>query len=138
MKLRLLILLVVPFVATAQDMPGIDPSQLPAGVDLQALMQQAQKMSACMADIDQDELARVQAEAESIGARIEALCADGKADEALEVAVAFGREMQDEPVVQEAQGCVSDLQQLIPALSLATLQAEAESGRYDVCSVMQK
>ena len=73
--------------------------------DMQAMMQQMQKMSECMAKLDQAELERLGAEGEKFSNEMKALCAAGKRSEAQSKAEAFGRRMIQEPAMKDLQRC---------------------------------
>ena len=96
--------------AAAQDFSRMNQQ------DMQKMMQQAQKMQACMQKIDQAELEKLRVKAEAMSAEIQALCDAGKRDEALSTAIRLGRDMQSEPVMREMQGC-SEVLQDMPAFA---------------------
>jgi len=81
------------------------PAGMPSQADMKKMMQQAQGMATCMAGIDQARLEELSREAEEVGREIEALCAKGAEQEALETAIAFSREIQSDPTVRQMQVC---------------------------------
>ncbi|MDP6150878.1 MAG: hypothetical protein QGH46_06580 [Gammaproteobacteria bacterium] len=114
--------------AAAQDPGRIDQQ------DMQKMMQQAQKMQACVQKIDQAELEKLRVKADVMAAEIQALCEAGKRDEALSTAIRRGRELQAEPVMREMRECSTMLQDL-PAFAWQKFE-ESDSGSRDICDSM--
>ena len=65
-------------------------------------MQQAQEVQSCMQQIDQAEVQRVKAEAEAVAEEIQGMCVSGDRSAAQSRAVSYGKQLEKEPVVQEA------------------------------------
>lgn len=103
-----LIVLLMPFAAAAQNMTGMDQA------DMQKFMQMMQEMQACMEKVDQAEMDALEKRSEEFNAEIEVLCARGKRDAAQKKAMAFGREMSANPVVQQIRKCTEKFADVLP------------------------
>jgi len=103
-----LALLLMPLAVAAQPMMGMDQE------DMQKFMQAMQEMQACMEKVDQAELEALEKRGEEFDAEIRALCAQGKRDEAQKKAVAYGKEMADNPVVQQIRSCTEKFADILP------------------------
>jgi hypothetical protein len=138
MKKLALLLVLVPGWVLAQNAPPFDPSEMPSGADMQGMMQEMQEMQVCMASIDQAELERFQQQAQAMSDEIDALCNSGNGGEALDKALAFSRQMRDEPVMQQLMGCTAGagnmLAQWMPVFSTPEIEASVAAGDYDICS----
>jgi hypothetical protein len=93
------LLLILPTISVAQSYQDMSDT------DTQKLMQQMQQAQACMASIDQAELKKFEQRANQMDASVKALCASGKRDEAQEEAVAFARDVSNNPSMHKMQEC---------------------------------
>lgn len=89
---------------------------MPSEADMMKMMQQAQKMQACMAGIDQAKLEALGQQAEAVGDEIDALCAQGKEQEALDTALTFARKMNADPTVKQARECSAGMTEMMAGL----------------------
>jgi predicted lipoprotein len=103
-----LTVLLMPFAAAAQNMMGMDQA------DMQKYMQMMQEMQACMEKVDQTKLDALEKRSEEFNAEIDALCAQGKRDEAQKKAIAFSREMADNATVQQIRQCTEKFVDMMP------------------------
>ena len=78
--------------------------------DMQRMMQQAEKMQACMQQVDQAAMQAMQAEAEAKTAEIDGLCRAGKRDAAQKTAMQYGLEMAKDPNVARMRECSKMMQ----------------------------
>lgn len=120
-------LLLLPLVASAQNSPYGQPSQ----ADMQNMMQNMQRMSECMADVDQARLEALSREAQAMSDEIERLCAAGDEAAAVAKALKFGREMNNDPTVKKMRECTRGMPQMmaqIMPVNPAEVESEAESG----------
>ncbi|MEN8262107.1 MAG: hypothetical protein ABFR82_01430 [Nitrospirota bacterium] len=100
MKISASILLVlIPMVAAAQNYQGMNEEEM------QKVMQQMQKMQACMQNVDQDKLKVLEQRSNQFGAEVKSLCTSGKRDEAQKKAISFGKEMAKDPSMQAMKKC---------------------------------
>ncbi|MCQ8129726.1 hypothetical protein [Methylomonas rivi] len=124
MNKRLLIsLLLLPLAAPAQNM-----GRMPTEAQMQQMMQQAQSMQNCMANIDEAEMEAFQQKAEAMDAEVKALCAAGKRDAAMARAMAFGKETAQSSIMQDMKKCGEGMKNMMPMLP-KTAQAPAEGGK---------
>ena len=119
---------VVPMVICA----GVHGQVIDSG-QLQMLLNQAENIEGCMAQLDESATRALRARSESVTAEIESLCKAGKREQAQARAVAFGREMADSPAMENLQDCAGPLGALLPA-ALASLNGDATDG-VQVCDV---
>ena len=98
-RLMTALLLILPTISFAQSYQDMSDT------DTQKLMQQMQQAQACMAGIDQAELKKFEQRANQMDASVKALCASGKRDEAQEEAVAFARDVSNNPSMHKMQEC---------------------------------
>ena len=134
MRTSLCLVMLLPLLAVAQTPPAFDPSKMPSGAGMQTMMQQAQKMAACMADIDQAKLEALGKEAQAMSDEIEALCATGNEDEALSKAIAFSRKMQDEPTIIQARECTKGMGEMMSQVMPSIIdEAESRAEKGGIC-----
>ncbi len=126
MRTSVCLMMLLPLLAVAQTPPAFDPSKMPSGAGMQAMMQQAQKMASCMADVDQTKLEDLAKEAQALSDEINALCASGKESEALSKALSFSREMRADPTIAQVQECTRGMNEMM-AQVIPSIISEAES-----------
>ncbi len=117
-------LLVFPIAVCAQNFGGMPMDE----TQMQQMMQQAQQMQECMANIDQAELDAFQQKAEEMDAEVKALCAAGKRDAAMARAMAFGKETAHSQVMQDMQKCGEGMRNMTPNLP-RTAQPHEDGGQ---------
>lgn len=100
---------------------------------IQMLLNQAQDIESCMAELDASATQALRARSERMTVEIERLCKAGKRDEAQAKALAFGREMADSPAMANLQECSGPLGALLP-VALANLRGDAADA-VQVCDV---
>ncbi len=99
-KTILLIGLMMAGSAAAQSAPpGLSQE------DMNKLMNQAQQLQACLSSLDAQAVERLKNESIAADARMNALCKDGKRDEAQAYAAKFGQQMQASKDLQAFQKC---------------------------------
>ena len=143
----LTVFLGVPLLATAQQAPSFDPSQMqemmkrfqdPAA--MQKLQEQAEAARQCMEDIDQAKLDALRVKAEAAGAEIDRLCKAGKKDAALKKGLALSRELQSDATVKKLRECSKDMTDMMKDMpwgqmgGTKTLEASKEPTSNDICS----
>jgi len=92
-------LLLVSSLSCAQDITQMDQNQM------QAMMQEMQKMQACMSKIDFSEFESLQTEATIIETELKKLCQAGKRDQAQNKAVAYAHKVMKMPALIQMQEC---------------------------------
>ncbi len=118
----LISVLLIPITASAQNMGGMTEAQM------QQLMQQAQTMQNCMANIDQAELETFQQKAQAMDAEVKTLCSAGKRDAAMARAMAFGKETAQSNIMQDMKKCGEGMKNMLPNLP-KTAQPTDTSGK---------
>lgn len=129
-----------PLMVVAQDLGDIDQETIdsvinqvdPATVD--AVVRQAQKVQACLAKLDQAEVERLRGAADAEADEIRELCANGERALAQTQAVAFGKQLEREPVVIEAKACIGIAGLAIPQTTWAQLE-DSETAQTHVCDL---
>ena len=100
---------------------------------LQKLLAEADTIQACMQNIDQAELSRMQSRIQTEEAALRRLCGAGDHVAVQAHVVSMGGEMQADPTVQELLACVGLLTELLPVYLLAGAQHGAITGA-DICA----
>ncbi len=100
MKISLsILLLLIPMVAAAQNLQGMNNEQM------QKIMQQMQEMQACMQKVDKDKLKALEKRSKQFEAEVKSLCTNGKRDKAQKKAISFGKEIAKDPSMQAMRKC---------------------------------
>jgi len=123
----LVLLPLLPLLVFAQNAPYGQPG----GMNTQQMMQQAQQMSVCMANIDRDKLEELAKQAQAMSEEIKALCQSGDESGALSTALEYSRSVRDEPVLKQLQECTKGMSQMMAQfmpVNPADVEARAESG----------
>lgn len=117
MKKMMLLIGLLPVVAMAQSNSGMP-------MDMQKMMEQAMKAQACMEDIDTSEFDRIEQEGRAKEAEIKALCEAGNRDEAQDTAIAYSREMMQEPAMKKVRECSEHLRGMLPSMPFDNFEEE--------------
>ncbi len=96
---------------------------------IQKMMQQVQGLQTCMQNIDQSEMQAFEQRAKQMEAETQALCVNGKRDEAMRNAMTFGKEMSGNKAIQEMAKCGEGMKNMMPKISTVTQNGE-KSGRH--------
>ena len=112
---------------------GVAQAQVMDSGQIQMLLDQAQGIESCMAELDASATQALRARSERVTAEVQQLCKAGKRDEAQAKALAFGREMADSPAMANLQECSGPLGALLP-MALASLRGDAADA-VQVCDV---
>ncbi len=94
-----ILLLLIPMIAAAQNYQGMNEE------DMQKVMQQMQKMQACMQNVDQDKLKALEQRSKKFEAEVKSMCDSGKRDKAQQKAISFGMEIAKDPSMQQMRKC---------------------------------
>lgn len=95
----IILIVLLPAVVFAQDFQNMSEQ------DMQKMMEQAQKMQACMEQVDQSQLAGLEQRSKEFEAELKALCDAGKRDKAQQKAMEYGKEMMDNPALKQMRKC---------------------------------
>jgi ribosomal protein L17 len=121
------IILMLPAMACAQNFQNMSEA------DMRNMMQQAQKMQACMAGIEQSDLEKFEQRANQVQANVEALCASGKRDEAQQEGIAFAREMSSNESMKKIQTCSKMMEGMMPGMPAMLQDAPGEGDNQHIC-----
>lgn len=98
---------------------------------MQQMMEQANKMQACFAKVDQQALMALGQKAQAMEGELRTLCQAGKRSEAMAKAVKFGLSMSQDKNVQAARKCGEMAKGMMPNMDFPTSEKDFE-GR-DIC-----
>jgi hypothetical protein len=115
----------LPLAATAQTYQGMSEA------DMKKMMQQAQQMQACMAQVDRAKANALKERSERISKELEALCAQGSRDAAQRKAIAYGKEMADDPTVRIMRRCGEVMKGAMPQMPY--MGQATKAGKAHVC-----
>lgn len=104
----------LPLSVFAENMGEMSEEQM------QQMMQQAQGMQTCMQNIDQAEMQAFEQRAQQMQSETQALCASGKRDEAMQAAMAFGKEVASNKAMQEMKKCGEGMKNMMPKIIAQT------------------
>lgn len=107
------------------------------GIDMNKMMQEAQKMQHCLAAIDQKELLSLARQGEAIEEKISALCQAGKRDSAVNEAMAFIEKMKSNPQLETLRQCGEKVSTMVPVLPLEQYAISEEQLTTHLCSNYQ-
>ena len=100
---------------------------------MQQMMENAQKMQECMANIDQSAMDKLTARSEKMQVEIEALCTAGKREAAQDKAMKYGKEMANSKVMREMKKCGEMGQQMRQQMPMMPGTEGDSSGSGHVC-----
>lgn len=113
----LFICILMPLLSHAQK-PGMDPAQM------QQMMQQAQQMQDCFAQVDQQALMAIGQKAQAMESEVKSLCQAGKRSEAQDTAIQFGLAMSQDENVIAARECGKMAQGMMPKMDFPTSEED--------------
>ncbi|HID81209.1 MAG TPA: hypothetical protein EYH06_02430 [Chromatiales bacterium] len=103
--------------------------------DMQNMMQQAQKMQACMQNIDQAKMQALGDKAKQVESEIKALCAKGERAKAEKKALKFAQEINNSPDVAAARKCGEMMRGIMPSMGFIDKSPKEKSGGH-ICDDM--
>lgn len=122
-----LFMLLLPLSVFAENMGGMSEEQM------QQMMQQAQGMQTCMQNVDQAEMQAFEQRAKQMSADTQALCASGKRDEAMQLAMAFGKEVSSNKAMQAMKKCGEGMKNMMPKIAAAAQNDEHGKPGHHIC-----
>jgi len=105
----LALLVFTPVIAHA-EYPNMTEEQM------RKMMEQAQKMQACVSQIDPAVMEKMAERGKALQAEISALCKSGDRDGAQERAMAYGKEMMNDESMQAMKKCGEEMAQAMPQM----------------------
>ncbi len=124
---KLLVILFMPLTVFAQDFTGFDSKQM------QGMMQKALDMQSCMKNIDQAEIKVLEQQGKQMQAEVKKLCAAGKRDQAMDKAMAYGKEMAKSSAIQEMKKCGEKMQEMMSDLSQFSKDYSGDDSEGHIC-----
>lgn len=115
--LLLSLLLLTPVATTAQNFPGMQ----------QMDMQKLQQMQQCMENIDQSQLQEIENQQQQYDTEVRGLCNSGKRDQAQQKAIAYARQMMNNPAIKAMQKCGEIARGMMPEMPVMQMEKELES-----------
>ncbi len=112
--LLLSLLLLAPVAAIAQNFPGMQ----------QMDMQKLQEMQTCMENIDQKQLQAIEKQQQQFEAEIKPLCNSGKRDQAQQKAIAYAKQMMNNPAIKTMQKCGEIAKGMMPDMPFMDMDKE--------------
>ncbi|GMR07192.1 MAG: hypothetical protein BMS9Abin26_0194 [Gammaproteobacteria bacterium] len=101
-----LLLIIAPLFATAAShYQGMNKA------DIEKSMQQMRELQACMKNIDQSELKKIEMRSRKVDTEIKSLCAQGKRDAAQNKAISYGKEISKNPTMKKMTECAAKIKQ---------------------------
>jgi hypothetical protein len=126
MKYTLWILVVlVSFPAYAQNTSDMNEQ------NMQKIMEQAQKMQACMQNVDQSRLPELEQKSRAMEAEIKSLCAEGKRDQAEQRAIEFAMEVSQDKDIQTLRKCGEMMKGMMP--QMPQFDYDRSTGNKHIC-----
>lgn len=95
----MIVLLLTPVIVFAQNYQGMN-----AG-DMQKMMQQMQKMTSCIQNIDQQQIKTLEQSSRLLQAEVKTLCDSGNREEAQAKAISFGKKIVKHPTMLAMRKC---------------------------------
>ncbi len=127
MKQAVVLFMLLPLSVFAENRGGMSEAQM------QQMMQQAQGMATCMQNVDQAEMQAFEQKAKQMSADTQALCASGKRDEAMQLAMAFGKEASGNKAMQAMKKCGEGMKNMIPKIAAAAQNDEHGKSGHHIC-----
>lgn len=121
------LMLLIPLIVSAQGFSRGNPQQM------QAMMQKAKEMQACMQNVDQVKMQTFQQQAMRMGKEVKALCAAGQRSEALNKAISFSREVAADSTMREIKRCSEIMKGVMPDLSTDISDYKDDSSAQHIC-----
>ena len=115
-------LMLAPLQAISQNYP--DMSKM--GIN-QMDMQKLQQMQSCMENIDQQQLQAIEQQQARFDAEIKSLCATGKRDEAQQKAIAYAKQMMNNPAIKAMQKCGEIARGMMPDMPFTNINEDMDS-----------
>jgi hypothetical protein len=117
-KIMVLAILFIPVAVFAENYPGFDQQQM------QAMMQKAQEMQACMNNVDQTEMQELERRGKLLEVEVKKLCASGRRSEAQSKAIAFTKEFANSSSMKEVQKCGEMAKEIMSAFPKVAQSSE--------------
>ncbi len=121
------IILLMPALVLAQGFSGVDPQKM------QAMMEKAKEMQQCMGKVDQVKIQAFKQRGKQMSAKIKALCAAGKREEAVTEALSYSKELASDSTMSDVKKCGKIMEGFMPDLSSVEPTNEQDSSTGRIC-----
>ncbi len=101
--------------------------------DMQKMMQAMQEVQKCMAGIDEATLNELKKSSEQTKQEIDTLCAQGERNKAQQQAMAFGKKMASDPIIEQMRKCGEIAKGAMPMTGMADIYTEKDYSNRHVC-----
>ena len=101
---------------------GVCAQQGMSQADMQQMMQQAENMEACMANIDQAALTSLSEKYRMMEQEVKNLCRTNKRDEAQTRAIELGREIAANDEIKTLRQCGEMMKGMLPIMGMPTVE----------------
>lgn len=124
----MVLLMPMPVITFAENYPAMDKQQM------QAMMQQAEKMQACMKNIDQSELHSFEQRGRQMAAEVKVMCNAGQRSAAQSKVIAFSQEIAASPALQKMKKCGEMMKGMMPSIQKMIPSYDSKnSSKHHVC-----
>jgi hypothetical protein len=115
------LVLLSPLTSFAQSYHGMDEAEM------QKLLQDMEKnLGSCMENVDEEKMKEFEQRSQEFEKEVKALCAAGKRDEAEKKAVAYGKEMEDDPTMKQIEKCSKMMDSMLSKMDYNLKDADIE------------
>lgn len=121
------IVLFTPVIVCAENQTGFDQQQM------QAMMQKAQEMQACMNNVDRTEMDELEQRGKLLEAEVKKLCASGQRSEAQSRAVDFTNEMANSSSMKELRKCGEMAKEMMSAFPKIGKTSDDDGSDIHIC-----
>lgn len=120
--LVIILFLLVPVLTVAQNYQGMSEAEM------QKMMQQMQEMQACMENVDQEKMKRLEQQSRQFDADLKSLCAKGQRDEAQQKALSYSKEILNDPTLLTLKKCGEMMKDTMPNLPFTDYEDDPSGG----------
>lgn len=117
----LLALILAPLQVISQNYP--DMSKM--GIN-QMDMQKLQQMQSCMENIDQQQLQLIQQQQARFDTELKSLCTSGKRDQAQQKAIAYAKQIMNNPAIKAMQKCGEIAREMMPDMPFTDINEDMD------------
>jgi predicted lipoprotein len=120
-KVSLVVALACAGICSLAVAQGMDEGQM------QKMMQNAEKMQACMSQVDKSAMEAMARDAQAFQEKIKALCAAGKRKQAMSDAMAYGKQVNASADMKKMRECSKYMEGMMPDIPVPDPENEGGS-----------
>ena len=135
--LSMLPLLFAPLAIAAgpyDSAPGGNPMM---GMDMQKMQQMAMEMQTCMQNLDMEALKKLQHRGEAMETEIRSMCDNGQRDAAMNKAMAYAKEISNNPELRKLGKCSESVRTMMPTTQIAERYSEDKIKNRHICDELK-